>query len=112
MLGLSITLSVLPVAVLANALPRQSAAHKRNGMPHVGGDPDWNRGNPGWDSPWMANNPWGNDVNSNNNYYGEQGQAQYRAQAIKDAFQFAWDGYYKYAFPVWSLVTRKYMGQY
>ena len=22
-----------------------------------------------------------------------------RAQAVKDAFQFAWDGYYKYAFP-------------
>lgn len=25
--------------------------------------------------------------------------AAYRANAVRDAFQFAWDGYYKYAFP-------------
>jgi len=35
-------------------------------------------------------------------YYGnasETSEAQYRASAVKEAFQFAWDGYYTYAFP-------------
>lgn len=26
-------------------------------------------------------------------------QSEERAAAVKEAFQFAWDGYYKYAFP-------------
>ena len=26
-------------------------------------------------------------------------EAAYRAQQVKEAFEFAWDGYYKYAFP-------------
>jgi mannosyl-oligosaccharide alpha-1,2-mannosidase len=26
-------------------------------------------------------------------------ESQARAAAVKEAFQFAWDGYYKYAFP-------------
>ncbi|GAB7348878.1 hypothetical protein MBLNU459_g7579t1 [Dothideomycetes sp. NU459] len=38
--------------------------------------------------------------NSTSNSTGEPySEAQYRANAVKEAFQFAWDGYYKYAFP-------------
>ena len=92
--------TILALAVLATALPRESAIHKRDWTPHIGGNPDWNHVNPGWNSPWLAKNPGSNDIYDNDNNYDEQGQAQYRAQAVKDAFQFAWDGYYEYAFPV------------
>lgn len=39
---------------------------------------------------------WSNSTNGT----GEpSSEAQYRANAVKEAFQFAWDGYYRYAFP-------------
>jgi len=38
-------------------------------------------------------------TNHTNNSTETSQQAAERAQAVKDAFQFAWDGYYKYAFP-------------
>lgn len=41
-------------------------------------------------------NIWNNSPNNTGEPYDE---AQYRASAVKEAFQFAWDGYYKYAFP-------------
>jgi len=108
MFYLQIPLSILSLVVFATAVPRQPAAHKRYSPPHVGGNPDWNHDNPGWNGPWLADNPWANNGDgNNNNNYGQQGPAQYRAQAVKDAFQFAWDGYYQYAFPVRSLLAQK-----
>lgn len=32
-------------------------------------------------------------------YDASSAQSQKRANAVKEAFQFAWDGYYQYAFP-------------
>jgi len=43
-------------------------------------------GSIGGSSPWR-NNPW------------NVAKPPQRAQAIKDAFQFAWNGYYEFAFP-------------
>jgi mannosyl-oligosaccharide alpha-1,2-mannosidase len=38
-------------------------------------------------------------MRSPNSRRGNQDQSQQRADAVKETFQIAWDGYYKYAFP-------------
>lgn len=54
----------------------------------------WGGGGPGYGGP-----P-GYGGNGSNGGGGESSQeAAQRAAAVKEAFQFAWDGYYKYAFP-------------
>lgn len=45
---------------------------------------------------WKPSKGHGYGNSSSGESYGE---AQYRANAVKEAFEFAWDGYYKYAFP-------------
>lgn len=88
------TLSIAAAILPANSAEKRDttttdAADTSEGAPSGWGNPGW--GNPGPNSSWLNNNPWG----GNHGY----GQARQRAQAVKDAFQFAWDGYYKYAFP-------------
>jgi len=52
-----------------------------------GKDSNWHDCGPvGGSNPWR-NNPWG------------LAKPPQRAQAVKDAFQFAWNGYYDFAFP-------------
>lgn len=100
MLVSTFLVAYLPTFCMAAAILPTNSAEKRDtmttdstdtsdGAPSGWGNPGW--GNPSWNNSWSNNNPW----NGNNGY----GPARQRAQAVKDAFQFAWDGYYKYAFP-------------
>ncbi|KAK4947732.1 Mannosyl-oligosaccharide alpha-1,2-mannosidase 1B [Elasticomyces elasticus] len=59
--------------------------------------------NPYGGSTWGGNNPWGANYGGGprggNNGNESDRQAWQRAQFVKEAFELAWDGYYKYAFP-------------
>ncbi|GAB7362051.1 hypothetical protein MBLNU230_g2085t1 [Neophaeotheca triangularis] len=83
-----LTAALAAPAALANPTPQKGAP--KGGWPHHGGHgrrPEW------WHPSWKAGH----------HGYDEAGEpkwlARQRADAVKEAFQFAWDGYSQYAFP-------------
>lgn len=64
------------------------AAPTSSDPPHDGEDDKWDD-----DGKWDHDDEWGNDGEV---YYSKvEMNSQERANAVKEAFQYAWDGYYQ-----------------
>ncbi|TKA28340.1 Mannosyl-oligosaccharide alpha-1,2-mannosidase 1B [Salinomyces thailandicus] len=89
------------LALVAHAVGSPTSAHlPSKGKQHGA---TWGKEASGtWDKE--ASGTWGKKHGGKNHfkghaYFGAANSSQDRAAAVKEAFQFAWDGYYQYAFP-------------
>lgn len=80
-----LAVTVAAPAALANPAPQQGSP--KGGWPHQGGRgkrPEW------WHSSWKGGLHGYNETGE------PRWMAKQRADAVKEAFQFAWDGYSQY----------------